>query len=332
MTESTPSPTTLEELEWAVWPSFALLAGIRLDLFTPLKDGPLSVEQLAGKLAVRADKLKPLLCALAAAGLLKVENDLFSNSSEANRFLVRGLASYRGGKHEVLLSNWQAGLRTAESIRTGAPQAKLDFAGASAAELETFYRSNHAQAQRRGRELMSTYDLSSHRTLLDVGGGSGGLAIAITETYPHIQATVAELPTVTPITRRIVEEAGASGRVRVQSSDVIKEGLTGAFDAAVLSSFIQVISREQARRALQNVGRVVNPGGAIYIRGDIVDDSGTSPLGSVMRNLVYLNIYDEGQAYTEHEHREWLAEAGFADFERKILSDGFSIVRARKTK
>jgi hypothetical protein len=43
-----------------------------------------------------------------------------------------------------------------------------------------------------------------------------------------------------------------------------------------------------------------------------------------------LNIYDQGQAYTEREHREWLKEAGFADFERKILPDGFSMVRGRK--
>ena len=33
MTDSAPQPTTIEELEWAVWPSFALVAGIRLDLF-----------------------------------------------------------------------------------------------------------------------------------------------------------------------------------------------------------------------------------------------------------------------------------------------------------
>ena len=330
MTASGSPPVNIEELEWAVWPSFAMLAGIRLDLFTSLKDSALSAEQIAEQLSVRADKLKPLLCALAATGLLRVENGLFSNSSEANRFLVRGLPAYRGGKHEVLLNNWQAGLRTAESIRTATPQTKLDFSGASTAELETFYRSNHAQALRRGRELAATYDLSAHRSLLDVGGGSGGLAIAVAEMHPHIQATVAELPTLAPITRRIIEEAGAIERVQVLSIDVLNESLTGAFDAAVFSSFIQVISRDQARHALRNVGKVITPGGAIYIRGDIVDDSGVSPLGSVMRNLVYLNIYDEGQAYTEREHREWLKEAGFEDFERKILPDGFSLVRARK--
>lgn len=332
MSTSGSDTANIEELEWAVWPPFAMLAGIRLDLFTPLKDGPLSVEQLAGKLGVRADKLRPLLCALAACGLLRAENDLVANSAEANRFLVRGLPSYRGGKHEVLLNNWQAGLRTAESIRAGAPQTKLDFTGASAAELDTFYRSNHAQALRRGRELVATYDLSAHRSLLDVGGGSGGLAIAVTEAHSQIKATVAELPTVAPITRRIVEEAGAGERVKVRVIDVINDEFTGAFDAAVLSSFIQVISRDQARRALQHIGKVVDRGGALYIRGDMVDDSGISPLGAVMRNLVYLNIYDEGQAYTEKEHREWLAEAGFEDFERKILPDGFSMVRARKAK
>jgi hypothetical protein len=32
----------------------------------------------------------------------------------------------------------------------------------------------------------------------------------------------------------------------VQSSEVINESLTGVFDTAVLSAFIQVISREQA--------------------------------------------------------------------------------------
>lgn len=331
MTPSESRSATVEELEWAVWPSFAMLAGIQLDLFTPLKDGPMSVAQLAGKLGVEADKLKSLLYALAAAGLLKMENGLFSNSSEAIRFLAKGLPSYRGGKHEVLLESWKAGLQTADSIRTGAAQARRDFASAPKESLETFYRGNHSQALRRGCELVETYDLSAHRTLLDVGGGSGGLSIAITEAYPRILATVVELPTVTQITQRIVEEAGASNLVNVMTGDILADGLIGSYDAAVFSSFIQVISAEKARRAIRNVGKVVNPGGAIYVRGDIVDDSEISPMGAVMRNLIYLNIYDEGRAYTEREHREWLKEAGFADFERTILPDGFSMIRTRKT-
>jgi ubiquinone/menaquinone biosynthesis C-methylase UbiE len=177
---------------------------------------------------------------------------------------------------------------------------------------------------------VAIYNLASHRTLLDVGGGSGGLAIGITEACPHIQATVVDLPMVTPITQRLVEEARASDRVQVMTADVLSDSLAGSFDVAVLSSFIQVISPDKACRALKNIGKIINPGGAIYIRGDVVNDSGTSPLASAMRNLLYLNEYDAGQAYREKEHREWLTEAGFEDFERKILPDGFSLIKARK--
>jgi len=28
-------------------------------------------------------------------------------------------------------------------------------------------------------------------------------------------------------------------------------------------------------------------------------------------NLVYINVYDEGQAYTEQEHKDWLEESWF---------------------
>lgn len=332
MTDSAPETTIVDKLEWAVWPSFAMLAGIQLGLFTHLKDGPRSLEQIAHSVAVKPDKLRPLLYALAASGLLAVEKNLFCNTSEANHLLVKGSPSYRGAKHKTLSNNWHAGLKTAESILTGSPQAKLDFSADSKDKLEAFFRGNHPQALRRGRELLATYDLSSHRTVLDVGGGSGGLAIAVTEAFPHIHATVVDLPMVAPITKRIVEEAGAADRIEVIAADVLTDKLTGSFDAAVLSSIIQVLSPDKARRAIKNIGKVLNPGGAIYIRGDILDDSGVSPLGAVMRNLIYLNIYDEGQAYTEREHREWLREAGFEHFERRILPDEFSFVRARKTK
>ena len=331
MVDATPGSTIFDRLEWTVWPSFAMLAGIQLDLFTRLKDRPMSSEQIAEALGVGPDKLKSLLYALAASGLLTVEDNLFSNTGEANQFLVRGSPSYRGEKHKILANNWLAGLKTADSIRSGSPQAKLDFSSASEDMLEIFFRGNYPQALRRGHDLATMLDLSSHCTLLDVGGGSGGMAIAITEAYPHIQVTVVDLPKVTPITQRIVEETGAGDRVRIMTGDIVGGSVTGSFDAAVMSSFIQVLSRNKARSALKNVGKVIEPGGMIYIRGDVVDDSAVSPVGAVMRNLVYLNTYDEGQAYTEREHREWLKEAGFADFERKLLPDGFSLISARKS-
>src|SRR5437899_8424443 len=93
-------PTTIQHLASAVYPAFAMVAGMQLDVFTPLKDGPLSVEQIAAALDVHPRKPRPLLYALVAAGLLTVQDECFANTPEAAHFLVRGQPTYRGGTHE----------------------------------------------------------------------------------------------------------------------------------------------------------------------------------------------------------------------------------------
>jgi hypothetical protein len=71
-----------------------------------------------------------------------------------------------------------------------------------------------------------------------------------------------------------------------------------------LRAFLQVLSREAAAQALRNVAAAVKPGGAVFILGmGILDDSRVSPAEVVSFNLVFVNIYDQGQAYTESEHR-----------------------------
>ncbi len=328
-----PEENPIEKIATSVYQPFALLAGMQLDLFTPLKDGTLNAEQIAATLDVGSAKLKPLLYALVVAGFLNVEGEFFSNTNAANRFLVKGNPSSVLDIHELLSTMWNAALKTAESIRTELPQAKLNYSDMSQEELRYFFCGEHPYAVEYGRDLVERYDFSSYNTLLDVGGGSGGLAIAVTEACPHIQATVVDLQKVTPVTEYYIDEAGAGSRVKVVTADVVRDSLPGSYDAAVMNAFIQVLSPDDARCAIKNISKVMNPGGEIYIRGyGIIDNSRTSPQKLVGFNLVYINVYDEGQAYTEREHKDWLEEAGFASFRRTILADGSSIITARKMK
>ena len=334
--EALPKPPHTEEnpiprIAQTVYTPFAMLAGMQLDLFTPLKDGPMSSEQIADTISVSPVKLKPLLYALVMAGFLNMEGELFTNTDAANRFLVRGTHSCMVDQHELYSDLWSAVLKTAESIRTGVPQAKYDYLAMSEDKLEQFLRGEHPEVIEAGRDLLARFDFSSYRTLIDVGGGSGGLAIAVTEACPHIQATVVDLPTVTPFTQRFIEEAGVRDRVQVIAVDVIHEPIPGYYDVAVLRSLLQVLSPDDARCVLKNVSNVLNPGGTVYIGGSgIIDDSRISPPEKVGMNLVFVNLYDEGQAYTEQEHKDWLSEAGFVSFERIKLPDGGSFITARK--
>ena len=323
-------PETIDGLADAVFPAMAMLAGMKLDLFTPLENGSLTTGEIAGEIGVPSRQLGPLLYALVEAGLLTVADGRFSNTEEANRFLVRCTPGYVGARHLSFSRQWSGLLKTADSIRSDSPQARLDFSTMSPEELGSFYSGSCATALAAGKDLVARYDFSHYRSLVDVAGGSGGLAIAITEACTYIHATVVDLPSTVPLTRQYVEAAGASQRVEVKAGNVVEGVFSGSYDVAILRNFIQVLSSAHARRVLRHINRSIKPDGTLFILGTILDDSRLTPSYAVSSNLTYLNVYDEGRAYTEGEYRAWLEEAGFVVSERVVMPDGTSIIKARK--
>jgi hypothetical protein len=139
-------PKIIFRLAYGVYPSMAMLAGMQLDVFTPLKDGPMSGARLAEALDVPQEKLRPLLYALVNAELLRIENDQFANTPEGDLYLVRGRSTYLGGAHELYSDLWSAALTAGQSIRAGAPHQKHDFVAMSDAELAAFFRGLHPGA------------------------------------------------------------------------------------------------------------------------------------------------------------------------------------------
>lgn len=330
MTKPTPQPEVISRLFDAVYPSFAMLAGLELDLFTPLKDGPLSAGQLAGVLGVHANKLRSLLYELVVAGLLTVEDDSFSNTDEANHYFVRGKPTYLGGLQELTSKNWSRLLKTAGTIQAGRPPKEIDYHVPSQEEMIAIFRGLYSGAVSDARRLMQHADFSSYNSLLDVGGGSGALAIAIAQANPHLKVTVLELPSVTPITQQFIDEAGIPDRVTILAGDAIRDFLPGSYDAVIARHVIQVLSEDESRALLSNIATLLNPGGILHLVGWIVDDSRISPPNIVGYNLVLLTAYQDGQAYTERQYRTWLVEAGLVDVKRVVMQDSASIVTARK--
>src|ERR1043165_6896884 len=149
-------PVTIFRHAFGVYPPLAMLAGMQLDVFTPLKNGPMTAAMLANAIGANAAKLQPLLYALVHAELLMVDDDRFANTPEADLYLVRGQATYIGSMHELYSDLWSATLTASQSIRAGAPQRKHDFEAMSDEELAAFFRGLHAGALATGRQLAVT--------------------------------------------------------------------------------------------------------------------------------------------------------------------------------
>ena len=90
MTSPTSGREMFRHLRNTVNPAFAVLVGVQLDLFTSLKNGPKTAEEIATELGVNANKLQALLYILVLAEFLTVDEGRFANSPDANKFLVCG--------------------------------------------------------------------------------------------------------------------------------------------------------------------------------------------------------------------------------------------------
>ena len=195
------------------------------------------------------------------------------------------------------------------------------------------YQSYYKASVATGQALAVRYDFAAYQHLLDVGGGTGGVTIAIAETCPNLRATIVDLPTVTPITQRFVAASEAVDRIQIVSADAVNQPLEGVFDVAIMSAFIPVLGPEQIRRALHHVSQVMEFGGILYVTdAGTLDDSRLTPEPVVQLNLWFINVFDEGGSYTEQERRAWMTEAGFQIMERDVLPNKWGVMVARKSR
>ena len=151
----------------------------------------------------------------------------YVNSPLAEEFLVRGKPYYFGGWVQMLDQRLYPGWgRLTEAIRTNRPttwdpdrQRSLfdgedpgccwPVLGGDALALDL-----HRPRAGRGRG-----SVGRHRRLLDVGGGSGAFDIELCRLYPHLTATVYDLPLVADIAAGKVAEAGLGERIETVAGD-----------------------------------------------------------------------------------------------------------------
>lgn len=324
--------STIMDRFQSAFQTLAMLAGMQLDLFTPLKDGPMEAKTLADTLGLEPDKLEPLLYSLVTANLLRLENGQFSNGDEAANFLVQGRPEYMGGLGGLYNVFFSAALKTAESIKSGEPKAKTDFRAMSDEELLGYFQKQVHSSIKGGKEIEAKYDFSQFKHLLDAGGGSGGVSIAICEKCPQLKATVADLPKVARLAEHFIAEATMSERITGYGLDLCSTPLPGQYDVAILRALLQTLSQEEALATLKNISQAMMPGGQIFIFGSILENSRLAPPISVTNDLVFISVYDHGRSYTEAEYTDLLIKAGFTDIsvEHEALSGGMGLIRAKK--
>lgn len=255
-----------------------------------------------------------LLDACVALGLLTKANGLYANTPEAETYCKRTsphtLAGYALYSHNVLWRLWD---HLPDAVREGShrwPQA-FNMQGPifshffkTEAAMRTFLSGLHGLGMLSSPQAIAAHDLSRVEHFVDLGGGTGHLALAFLDRHPNARATVFDLPQVIPLTREFTQ-----GRVATIAGDFFNDPLPPA-DCYAVARILHDWSPPKIERLLTKIHTALPPGGCLLICEMLLNADRTGPASAMMQSLNMLTC-TEGQERTAAEYDTLCRAAGF---------------------
>lgn len=332
-----PDPAAILELIDAFRRSKTMFAAVSLGVFDRL---PLPGEEGAEPETIRRDDehldtLVRLLDACVSLGLIdKRGRDTYANTPASAAYLRRQspltMTGYVRYSNDVL---WQLWSHLEDAVREGTNRWKQTFG------LEGPLFSAYYQTEERKREFLlgmhgfgmmtsptvvSAFDLSRFRRLVDLGGATGHLPMAALERYPAMEGAVFDLPAVIDFAR----EFTAKSRVELITGDFFTDPLPPA-DLYALGRILHDWSEEKIRRLLDKINAALPAGGGLLIAEKLMNDGLTGPVHVHMQSLNML-LGTEGRERSFAQYAELLGEAGFGELEGKVTGLPIDAVLAVK--
>jgi acetylserotonin N-methyltransferase len=319
--------------------SKAMFAAVSLGVFDTVERGPTSAETIAAVLQLPREPLERLLDACVGLKLMRRDNALYANEPVASTYLCRAseraLVGYILYSNDVLFPLWN---HLEDAIGEGTPRWEQEF-GTEGTIFDHFFRTHEARKTFLGgmhglgllssSKVVEAFDLSRFRSVLDLGGATGHLAIAACERYTHLHATIFDLPEVIETTRDYLSKLGQlSQRITVTAGDFFCDQLPEA-DLIAVGRILHDWSDSKIRELLTKIFERLPQGGAILISEKLLNEGKTGPASALLQSLNML-VCTEGRERTLSEYRRLLEEAGFARVEGKITGAYLDAVIATK--
>ena len=312
------NPGKLLGLSGCYWNACTLQAGVKLGIFTILRNRVMSAREVARKLKGDPRAVAMLLNALAAMHLLIKKEDNYRNTETAATWLSKGSPNYIGFMimhHHHLLDSWA---RLDQAVLSGRPvRTRASFDDKEV--RESFLMGMFNMAMMLAPRMASAVDLTGRSRLLDLGGGPGTYAIHFCLQNPRLKATIYDLSTTRPFAQKTIRRFGLSDRVHFQSGDYLSGKIKGAYDAVWLSQILHGEGPEDCLRIIQKAVAALIPGGLILVHEFLLNDDLAGPLFPAIFSLNMLLGTPHGQSYSEGQIKEMLAGAGIREIRRLAL-------------
>jgi SAM-dependent methyltransferase len=270
------------ELMDAGYVSAAIGAAMELGLFWLLEKHPMKIEEVADKLQIPTRRCQYWLQLLDRVGLIEKAPNGYSLSSTARTAVldVYGRESWALLAKETrervpAIQNLPRDLRRPGSVWRDRQEPPTDYVRAMSDSPESarrFTRMLYEIHRPLADALARFLDMKGVDRMMDLGGGSGVVALALLAQNPNLSAVVVDIPNVCEAGRETARESSMAKRISYHAADFQHDDLPSEFDM-VLECDVNVYGETLFRK----VRKALKPGGRFVIVDQFAPEPGVAP-------------------------------------------------------
>ncbi|HCQ88824.1 MULTISPECIES: methyltransferase [unclassified Clostridium] len=306
-----------------------LFSAIKLDIFSNLKEFT-STKEVAINTGYDERNLGFYLNTLASIGLLEKKDGLYKNTLESEYYLNKKSDHYLG--EWILFREKMTSLNNIENLVKNGPKIELEKTneGANAYNFSEFARLSvneiySGRIQSFLKAMEKIYSNNKPNKILDLGGGSGIMAIEFINAYPQAKGVIFEHPKVAEVPMEFVKERNLEDKIQVIFGDFNVDSIGSGYDVVIASGIID-FSKNNPDFLIKKIYDSLNDGGYIYLVSHEVSEDYLRPRESIVG---WLSSHLEGLdiLLTKKTIVESLERIGFS----KVQEDFFKGTIAKLT-
>jgi ubiquinone/menaquinone biosynthesis C-methylase UbiE len=318
-------------------PAAALGAAIETGLLWQLAGKPMSAAEIVEALNIPGKRGYYWLQLLEQIGILDKGPGGYSPSVLAGEAILdtRSQESWQhlalddrersaGVKNLPLLINEPGSIWTAQGLSE--PKDYVEKMRASPSRAGEFTRMLFEVHQHLANQIANRLDLSDVQRMMDLGGGSGVISMALLRKYTTLTATVVDMENVCVAGREIAKEEGLSERISYHAADFASDEFPTGFDL-VLQCDVGVFGLAM----YQKINKSLKPGGRLIFVDHFSPTENSAPVTRVEWTFLD-SLHDPDFSFpTLAQVKDQLIQAGFDVLPgHQTLGSGWIIFQARR--
>ncbi|KIX12980.1 methyltransferase [Dethiosulfatarculus sandiegensis] len=301
-----------------------LLTGIELGVFDHLS-APRSGPEIAQELETHPGSTEAMLDSLACLGLIEKNNGLYRNTTEAEISLCQKSPAYVGEMVGMIYRMSSGALQDMTTlVKSGPPPGSPDMGDQA---IWADYARSMANYQLGGpaRKLAGLISkiqgFSSFERMLDLGGGSGMLCIAVLAQHPTMRGVVFDQPSVVKMTESFIAEYEMQDRMSVMGGDYTSDSLGEGYDLVLASATLNFVG-DDLGPLMRKIHQTLKPGGVFVSLAEGITHEHTRPPGMILENLTHA-LYGQVKMFEKGEIARAMDQAGFSPIESRTVPTPF---------